>query len=350
VQSTWFRLVAGLTTLILFVGVLEIAVRLIGIDVYFQNRFFVLNRALDYPDVFMKDPYLFWRLRPSRTVTSRFFEGQSYRINSMGLRDDEISRVKTKTRILVLGNSCTFGWGVTEEETYARRLGTLLEGEYDVINAGVPGYSTEQGKRFFQQELLELKPDIVTMMYAWNDHWAASNGIADKDQEFPPALVLAIQNQLARLHSYRLLKKALLSQLEPHPDSLWSPDSVVYRVSYQDFADNLAEICHLCRANDITPILLTSPAPSLSRYGQKRGWAPAVRFHHIYNWQIRETAEKLGVPLVDAAVELDHHDGMYDDVRHDFIHFNAAGHAIIAEMLAAEVEAIENKRAIEHWR
>jgi len=343
VQSTSFRLLAGLITLIVFVGVIEAVVRLIGVDVYFQNRFFVLNRALDYPDVFTRDQRLFWRLRPGQTVTSKFFEGKSYRINSMGLRGDEIDRLKTSKRILVLGNSCTFGWGVSEEQTYAKRLETLLQGEYEVINAGVPGYSSEQGKRFFRQELLELKPDVVTMMFAWNDHWAASGYIADKDQEFPPAVVLALQNQLSRLHTYRLLKKALLSQVEPHPDSLWDRDSVVYRVGYEDFAANLTEICNLCRANGIIPILVTSPAPSLSRYGQNRGWASAVRFHQVYNRQTRETAEKLGVALVDAAVELDHHDGVYDDVRHDFIHFNAEGHRLVAEQLAAKVRELLTK-------
>jgi lysophospholipase L1-like esterase len=288
----------------------------------------------------MKDAQLFWRLRPSRTVTSTFFEGKSYRINSMGLRGNEIKKDKTKRRILVLGNSCTFGWGVTDEGTYAKRLERLLEGEYEVINAGVPGYSSEQGKRFFRQELLALKPDIVTIMFAWNDHWAASNYIADKNQEFPPTVVLAIQNQLARLHSYRLLKKALLSRLEPHPDSLWDRDSVVYRVNLTDFAANLVEICRLCVDNNITPILVTSPAPALERYGQNYAWAPAVRFHRRYNRQTRETAARLGVALVDAAAELDQHWGVYDNVHRDFIHFNAEGHRLIAEMLAAEVREL----------
>jgi len=342
-QSTAFRLAAGLVTLVLFIGLVEIVVRISGVDSYFQNRFFTLNRALDYPDVFMKDRNLFWRLRPERTVTSRFFEGRSYRINSLGLRGAEIPRHKTKKRILLLGNSCTFGWGVSDDETYAGQLERLLHGEYEVINAGVPGYSSEQGKRFFERNLLKLQPDIVAVMFGWNDQWAVSNRIEDKNQRFPPTVVIAIQNLLSRLQSYRLLKKTLLSPIEANPDSLWSRDSVVYRVSLSDFADNLTEICDTCRAHGITPILLTSPAPSLNRYGQNRRWAPAVRFHHRYNQETREVAAKLGVPLVDAAVALDQYDGMYTDVRHDFIHFNAAGHRIIAEMLAARIRELQNQ-------
>jgi lysophospholipase L1-like esterase len=332
---------AALITLVIFVGVVEVSVRIIGIDTYFQNRFFVLNRALDYPEVFKKDQRLFWRLRPDRTVTSSFFEGKSYRINSMGLRGDEIARPKTKKRILLLGNSCTFGWGVTDEQTYGRQLEMFLQNEYEVVNAGIPGYSSLQGKRFLELELLDLQPDIVTIMFAWNDHWAASNQIPDKDQQFPPAIVLTIQNQLSRLHSYRLLKKALLTQVEQSPDSLWDRDSIVYRVSYQDFADNLTDICRTCTDHGITPILLTSPTPSLDRYGQKRGWAPAVRFHHTYNHQTRDVAEMLSAPLVDAAVELDQHGDVYDDLRHDFIHFNARGHRIIGDLLARKIRELE---------
>ena len=332
---------AALITLVIFVGVVEVAVRIIGIDNYFQNRFFILNRALDYPEVFKKDQQLFWRLRPDRTVTSRFFEGRSYRINSMGLRGDDIARPKTKKRILLLGNSCTFGWGVTDDQTYGRQLEMFLQNEYEVVNAGVPGYSSLQGKRFLELELLDLQPDIVTIMFAWNDHWAASNQIPDKDQQFPPAIVLTIQNQLSRLHSYRLLKKALLTQVEQSPDSLWDRDSIVYRVSYQDFADNLAEICRTCTDHGITPILLTSPAPSLDRHGQMRPFAPAVRFHHTYNHQTRDVAAMLNVALVDAAIELDRHGDVYDDLRHDFIHFNARGHRIIAELLTRKIRELE---------
>ncbi len=341
-QSLLFRIGAASVSLLVFVIIVEATVRLIGVDDYFQNRFFVLNRALDYPEVFKKDRRLFWRFRPDRTVASRFFEGRGYRINSLGLRGDEIGS-KRKKRILAIGNSCTFGWAVTDEQTYTRQLELMLEGEYEVINAGIPGYSSLQGLRFFRQDLLALQPDIVTIMFAWNDHWAASGRIPDKDRQFPPQLLLDFQNQLTRLHSYRLLKKLLLSRLEVHPDSTWDRENLVYRVSLQDFAANLAEICRLCKERGITPVLMTSPAPSLERYGRGQPFAPAVRFHEKYNLETRKVATKLDVVLADAAEAINQHDGMYDDLRHDFIHFNAAGHRVIAELLANKVRLLEER-------
>ena len=58
----------------------------------------------------------------------------------------------------------------------------MLGGKYEVINAGIPGYTSLQGERFLKSDLLKLEPDIVPIMFAWNDHWAAASGIADKDQ------------------------------------------------------------------------------------------------------------------------------------------------------------------------
>jgi len=69
-------------------------------------------------------------------------------INSIGLRSPEIAVPKppgTK-RVLVLGDSVAFGWGVAEEETFSRRLERALRPQLacpvEVVDAGVTGYAT----------------------------------------------------------------------------------------------------------------------------------------------------------------------------------------------------------------
>ncbi|MFQ6007768.1 MAG: SGNH/GDSL hydrolase family protein [Candidatus Zixiibacteriota bacterium] len=328
-----YRLAAVLLIPILFLAAAEFVVRLLLVDTYFQNRFFVLNRALDYPDVFKKDRDLFWRFRPKQVITSKFFEGKTYRINSLGLRGEEVSKIKTKPRILALGNSCTFGWRVAEHETYVERLETLLGGKYEVINAAIPGYTSLQGKRFFERELIHLNPDIVLILFAWNDHWAAANQISDKDQEFPPQLIITCQNILSRFHFYRLLKKLLLSLIEKDPDSLFDRQAPVYRVGIGDFRKNLMEICYLARSHGAIPILLTSPIPSLSTYYPPGSRSPMHRYHEKYNQVIRNLSTSEGIDLVDLAKEFDRHNDLYDDAPNDPIHFNAKGHKVAAELL-----------------
>lgn len=336
--SIGFRLTAALAAILIFIVLVEAVLRLVAADDYFQNRFFIVNRALDYPEIFQRDRDLFWRFRPDRTVTSKFFEGETYRINSQGLRGDEVPVEKTSKRIITLGNSCTFGWGVPLAQTYSEQLEKNLQRQHEVINGAVPGYSTFQGRKFFESDLSQLNPDIVTVLFAWNDHWAAASQIADKDQEFPPQIILAAQNFLARFHFYRLMKKTLLSAVEKNPDSTFDRGNIVYRVGLDDFGLNLKEICERVREAGATPILLTSPIPSLEKYYLPGARSSLHAFHEKYNQMIRNVSAANDIDLVDLAREFDKHDGLWDDAPRDPIHFNARGHALAARLIADYIE------------
>ena len=332
-----FRIIVPVLSVIVFMTVTELIVRALSIDVYFQNRFFVLNRALDYPEIFDKDHRLFWKLRQNRTEISRFFEGRSYHTNNLGLRGPDIG-AKTRPRLLMLGNSCTFGWGVNDDQTFSAQLQRLLGNEYEIINGGVPGYSSYQGRLFFEDDLIKLQPDVVFIMFSWNDLWAAANGIPDKEQKFPPQAIIDVQNCLSRLHTYRLLKKLLLTPIEQNPDSLFDRQNIVYRVSIPDYAANLRDICRFARDHTYRPILLTSPVASLETYypvGVKSG---LHRYHDAYNDAVRQVADEDHVELIDLAAAFDTRDDLFDNAIKDPMHFNARGHAFAAEVIAGYLE------------
>ena len=96
-------------------------------------------------------------------------------LNSHGLRDDEIPYNKPagEKRILVLGDSVTFGWGVSQGETFSDRMEYLLNelpGErWQVINSGVNGYNTEQEATYLRIEGMRYSPDFVLLVYVSND-------------------------------------------------------------------------------------------------------------------------------------------------------------------------------------
>src|SRR5215470_7272233 len=74
------------------------------------------------------------------------------RTNSLGLRGPEVPADGAR-RILAVGDSCTWGWQVEEQESYPAVLQQLLDerygpGAYHVINGGVPGYTSYQGLRY----------------------------------------------------------------------------------------------------------------------------------------------------------------------------------------------------------
>jgi len=333
------KVIFAILVFVLFVAISELILGVSGFDSYVQNRFFVVNRALDYPEVFLRDKMLFWKLKPNQTVKSKFFQGHSYRINSAGLRDNEISKEKNKPRIIALGNSCTFGWGVESDLIYASRLEQIFEYHYEIINAGVPGYSSFQGQVFFESELLNLNPDYVLILFGWNDHWAAANGISDTDQQLPSEFIINIQNIFSNFHLYRVIKKALLSSIESDIDSLFDREDLIYRVSVTDFELNIKSICRAAQNNHAVPVLITAPIPSLENYYPPGSRSGLHRFHKLYNQTIRKIAKQDSVLLVDAALEFDKHSNLYDDASLDPIHFNTKGHEILAQLIAAQITA-----------
>ncbi len=94
-------------------------------------------------------------------------EYNSYiKINSEGLRDREISGEKNK--ILVLGDSFAFGWGVSNGETFS----DFIENKenMEVINAGVGGYGTDQELLYLKNYGVKYKPKAVILtIFVGND-------------------------------------------------------------------------------------------------------------------------------------------------------------------------------------
>jgi lysophospholipase L1-like esterase len=96
-------------------------------------------------------------------------------INSLGLRDREIPYEKAPgtTRILMLGDSTTAAMQVELEETFVKQLESSLNddgGSWEVINAGVNAYGTDNELLFYRLEGAEYDPDIVFLnMYLAND-------------------------------------------------------------------------------------------------------------------------------------------------------------------------------------
>jgi lysophospholipase L1-like esterase len=91
-------------------------------------------------------------------------------INSLGLRDSEytLERTGSKRRMLVIGDSFGWGFGVSCHE----RFSEILEADHpdwEVINASVAGYSTDQQLLYLRESGLALTPDIVLLLVCGND-------------------------------------------------------------------------------------------------------------------------------------------------------------------------------------
>jgi lysophospholipase L1-like esterase len=89
-------------------------------------------------------------------------------INSYGFRyrDFTLEKARDDIRVLVLGDSVTFGPGVEENKTYTLLLEQMLKKrnetrQYEIINTAVVGYSPIQEAYFLKARGLEFKPDVI---------------------------------------------------------------------------------------------------------------------------------------------------------------------------------------------
>lgn len=131
------------------------------------------------PAIYQNDIQRGYALLPGAVARHRSHSGMfdvTYRINAQGLRSSTVSyKDKAKKRILLLGDSFVFGHGVEDNETLAVRMENILNSKfskmkYEIINAGVPGYSLDN-EYMTLKALLYLKPDIVLLGICINDFY-----------------------------------------------------------------------------------------------------------------------------------------------------------------------------------
>ncbi len=138
------------------------------------------------PKIFANDNLLLHRLIPNvkRSATTSEYE-VVYRINSVGIRDKEITPTPDKFRVLFLGDSQTFGEGVEEHERFSNLVEQNLEAVY-TINAGVPGYGIHQMLSYLKYFGVKLKPDLVVFTLISGDLDRAAYGMLQTNKPNPP--------------------------------------------------------------------------------------------------------------------------------------------------------------------
>lgn len=119
------------------------------------------------------DPDIVFELRPD--LNTRFLE-VPLRTNSHGFRSPEISmaREEGEFRILGLGDSVMFGWGVPARSSYLNRARVKLARHFPgcdvkMINTAVPGYNGVMEAATLKRKGLQFSPDIVVLGVVQND-------------------------------------------------------------------------------------------------------------------------------------------------------------------------------------
>src|SRR6266481_3260521 len=263
--SRWKRLAQNLAlslgVFLLCVGVFELLLRLNG----YGNL-----------EIYEPDPALYWKLKPNQDCFTKV-DHKPVHINSLGTRGPEfpIAKPATTFRVLSLGDSRTFGWGLTEPETYSARLQKLLQEsighhrEVQVINAGVNAWSYQQMSVYFREYGLRYNPDAVILGEA--NLWTQ---FSEKNSpEFVKKFMLRVRlkNLLRRSALYHYIIEIKLQDFYQRHRARFIPvdpsnDALFKEQQQKDpeaaFRSAIESLCSLALSNRVRPILLYLPTLS----------------------------------------------------------------------------------------
>lgn len=239
---------------------------------------------------------------------------------------------KRRPPLVLLGDSCTEDGryvNALAQEVSRRRQG--ISPGY--VNLAVGAYSTFQGLRQLERDVVPLKPRVATLYFGWNDHWINNNVTDEQAAELLERPLLGARSLRLVQLLYRVLGTARsLEEAEAKPR---------LRVPLESFRHNLEAMVELAQKNGITPVLLTAPTthePDQRQPPPGRQAPPDLKgtVHLRYVEAVRAVAREREVPLCDlhreiAALPQAERPNYFTG---DGIHLSHKGGRLVARLLA----------------
>jgi|TARA_B110000240_G_C13496113_1_gene451714 lysophospholipase L1-like esterase len=150
----------------------------------FASRVLKLHGDTD-PTYYLSDPVLPFLMKPNSQGKSIY--GKILRINNHGLRGPDIDLFKDidKKRILILGDSVTFGYCLDYEDTFSgileKQLVSSKKFQGEVINAGHIGFNIKDSANYYKIYGNKFNPDIIIIAVNRSDNTSQSLDYLIKD-------------------------------------------------------------------------------------------------------------------------------------------------------------------------
>lgn len=304
-------------------------------------------------NLFVEVPYAQYVLSPNANDT----------INNMGFRGEHVSLEKPPEayRIIALGGSTTYGDGLDHDESWPAQLETVLHEDYgydqvEVINSGLPMYTSFESFANFSYRGLELQPDMVIVYHAINDAilmttvpaecWRGENlniglgsardVVADLDNDLPRsvfqryvAIQLGFMSNPLTVNPFILNGDRSSVRLCPDIAFDFKPDNMDNINPTNYYERNIRNLVAVARANDVEVVLSTWASRGSHQPASGINYLDAT---HDVNETTREITTSTDAKLIDLAVELPFNADYWQE---DEIHQTAAGTCAQAEIYAA---------------
>ena len=269
-----------------------------------------------------------------RPSASAHLMGVDVQINSHGFRDAEhpLRKPEGEYRVLLLGDSLTFGWGAAAADTFATRLQEQLGARFEacgdarrvrVINTGVGNYNTDQQVSFFEIRGRNFEPDLVLLDYFIND-------AEPTPRQKSPWIIKYSYLGMAVWGRLDLLRRLYLTgeDFADYYPGLYGED----RAGWRQARDAFARLARLSREEGFSLVMFL--LPELHAVGPEYG------FQEIYD-RVAAAATSAGIQrVIDLAPRFSGEDPETLWVALDDAHPNARAHTILAEGMYAELGRI----------
>jgi hypothetical protein len=275
--------------------------------------------------------------------------------NSRGFRDRERAYDKGgRKRIVVLGDSTAWGWGVEAEERFSDIIEKRLDG-WEAINLAHAGYSTDQELLVLETEGLKYRPDVVILLFDRNDVVEGNNAkIIDGRQPKPYFIEeggrLAVKNSPVPFDGAYWMQKRTLASKYGVPDDgnlrrswrYWRDrvftrshlyNWIVFRLAHPIWAgtepvDAGGDREKLARDLVLTEKLLKRINDLCRENGARFVIAD---IHSVYSPLLKSFCEGAGIGYVDLGPALR---GRIRPVEHRRVgHWNPYGHRVVADAM-----------------
>jgi lysophospholipase L1-like esterase len=288
------------------------------------------------------DSELFWRLAPNLTFSDRSKPFPGVVSNAQRLRERKVipaEKPAGQIRILFVGDSCIFGFGVQEHEAIPAYLETGIARRFpgadvECINAGVPGYSLFQSWRYLETAGFDLNPDLIILKSGWNDqdHWG---GLSDREH-----YEVVNEGQASGLLSSSRVWGLIRESFDRRRADL-DTDTPRPRVSTDEFGSILSQVRERAIRRDVDLLLLIWPFRfNIRPYELNRLWyEPYQRIQYRFvdeTHRFGPDGGPGGVDLIAAAQDLSRGRSI-SEIFSDHGHTTPLANKVFAEAIAERI-------------
>ncbi|RJQ53934.1 MAG: SGNH/GDSL hydrolase family protein [Nitrospiraceae bacterium] len=343
---------------------LTLSVLFIIAQVYIESA---KKRDLQY----VGDAFINYRIKPNQNISpgKGWFhtDGREVHINSLSLRGQEIQQKPRPGtfRIAVLGGSAVYDIWVPDNQTFTYKLQEMLHKktgkEIEVINCGVPGWSTVHSLINYIYRIRYLKPDLIIVYHTWNDikyFQFLHNGF-----DMPQYFSLYKENEqrylngsfpLAQIDALRIMfmaataklqgKDIVESERDPYTGNKIQSGQIFDTTI---FRNSLTDLVRLAKLDGVSVLLATQANlafKNTTEEDKKRIWYSYVSTDHdglvklidLANNAIYQVGQEENVPVLDVYKSM----LGKSEYLNDHVHLSPKGCEKIAELLSDKIVEI----------